>query len=440
MKSPVTITNRAGLNADSGWIHIVPKGELANREAGIMQVLDDAGLNSIMAGIEQDKARLGDKWPGIYAGREHFIYDPSQDSAALAWFTDFQKRDDGIWANAAGLTPTGRQAIQNRDYKFTSFCADSSDLQKIPGQTSAGLPCYRVMKIETVGFTNQANGKELLTPITNRGDGVHASVTSAQDESNELLALATEIKNREGCTFDKAFNQALASRSVVVNRPAVRPASAATAATAPMAGAEFAELVKVVMGTTGCDFNEAFDRVKRAQNRIRNSQGKDRIFQNAPAAAASTLRGLAGELTAKGMKFDQAWGTVCNRHPAIVRMANRRANDPEVDPADWKDANKCASDVLAQLGDELTEPMDRGTLSQFQHPGAPAGMIRDAFRTTIQRMMTDDGLTLQEASDKLKADEPIFWTLAMLTLREKLEAGNNGPAQYEEGAPIGLNS
>jgi hypothetical protein len=34
---------------------------------------------------------------------------------------------------------------------------------------NAALPRYRVMKIETVGFTNHANGKELLTPIANRG-------------------------------------------------------------------------------------------------------------------------------------------------------------------------------------------------------------------------------------------------------------------------------
>jgi len=170
-KSHIVIFNRSALQSADGWIHIVPKGELPNREAGIVQVLDDASLGAIMDGIAQDRQRLGDNWPGIYAGREHFIYDPAQDSAALGWFKDFQKRDDGIWANAGGLTQAGHDAVKNRLYKFTSFVADRGDLEKTDGTSTDGLPRYRVLKIDTIGFTNQANGKELLTPITNRSAG-----------------------------------------------------------------------------------------------------------------------------------------------------------------------------------------------------------------------------------------------------------------------------
>lgn len=163
----LVILNRASLAAVDGWIHIVPKGELPNAEAGIVQVLDDTSMDSILANINKDKNRLGDNWPGIYAGREHFIYDANQDSEALAWFKEFEKRSNGIWAKDDGLTDIGAEAIKNRRYKFTSFTADPSDLKKVAGGNSK-LPRYRVMAIETVGFTNQANGKELLTPITNR--------------------------------------------------------------------------------------------------------------------------------------------------------------------------------------------------------------------------------------------------------------------------------
>lgn len=165
-KSHVIIRNRAALTSDAGWIHIVPKGELPNAEAKIVQVLDDAALDSILANITAAKNRLGDKWPGIYAGREHFIYDDTQDSAALGWFKEFEKRADGIWAKDDGLTPAGQTAVMNREYKFTSFVADRADLKKVEGSK------YRVMAIETVGFTNQANGKELLTPIVNRSQKV----------------------------------------------------------------------------------------------------------------------------------------------------------------------------------------------------------------------------------------------------------------------------
>ena len=162
MKHHVVILNRAPLASRDGWIHIVPKGELPNAEAGIVQVLDDASMDFILAGIAKDKNRLGDRWPGVYAGREHFIYDDTKDSAALAWFKDFKKDGDGLWAKDDGLTPAGSAAVTNREYKFTSFVSDPKQLQKIEGKR------YRVTGIETIGFTNQANGKELLNPITNR--------------------------------------------------------------------------------------------------------------------------------------------------------------------------------------------------------------------------------------------------------------------------------
>src|ERR1700761_1368148 len=98
MNTRLIICNRASATAVDGWIHIVPKGELPNAAAGLVQVLDDTSLDAILANIAQEKKRLGANWPGIYAGREHFIYDSAQDSEALAWFKEFEKRPNGIWA------------------------------------------------------------------------------------------------------------------------------------------------------------------------------------------------------------------------------------------------------------------------------------------------------------------------------------------------------
>lgn len=178
------IFNRATAAPVDGWIHVVPKGELPNAAAGIVQVLDDASLDSILANIKKDQNRLGVNWPGVYAGREHFIYDAGQDSEALAWFKEFEKRPNGIWARDDGLTNVGANAIKNRLYKFTSFVADPADLERVEGESSSvssssskALPRYRVMKIETVGFTNHANGRELLTPIANRDLNIGAPVS-----------------------------------------------------------------------------------------------------------------------------------------------------------------------------------------------------------------------------------------------------------------------
>lgn len=209
------ILNRTAAVAGD-YIHVVPKGELPNRTAKLTQVLDDTALDAILANIAADKARLGDKWPGIYAGREHFIYNDEQDSAALAWFKEFEKRADGIWAKADGLTPTGKQVIANAEYKFTSFVADRRDTQDLGGGK------VRILKLDTIGFTNQANGKELLTPITNRqefrstaaADSQHKQTTTGQkmksvctllelsaDASEEAVhAAVAKLKNRGDIT------------------------------------------------------------------------------------------------------------------------------------------------------------------------------------------------------------------------------------------------
>jgi len=183
MNSHLIIFNRGSTATTPGWIHIVPKGELPNREAGIVQVLDDDSLDSILRNIQADQQRLGDKWPGIYAGREHFIYNDDQDSAALAWFKEFEKRPDGLWAKDDGLTDIGRDVLKNGHYKFTSFVADRRHTQKLTEKSATAPAKYRILKLDTIGFTNNANGKELLTPITNRSTHALASGKSSFAQS-----------------------------------------------------------------------------------------------------------------------------------------------------------------------------------------------------------------------------------------------------------------
>lgn len=205
------ITNRAAVV--DGWIHIVPKGELPNRAANIVQVLDETALDSILANIEKDRARLGNKWPGIYAGREHFIYNDEQDSAALAWFKDFEKRSDGLWAKADGLTPIGQQVIANAEYKFTSFVADRRDTQKLEGNK------VRILKIDTIGFTNQANGKELLTPITNRTNlaDPRGSAASNQNQNQRTMTMKS-IAQKLGLAAEASEDAILAEVTKLQNR------------------------------------------------------------------------------------------------------------------------------------------------------------------------------------------------------------------------------
>lgn len=207
------ITNREPSAIADGWIHIVPKGELPNREAGIIQVLDEEALDAILAKIGKDRARMGDKWPGLYAGEEHWIYNDEKTSAAFAWFKDFQKREDGIWASAKGLTDLGRQAVDNQRFKYTSFVADRRDTRKLEGDR------VRIEGVDTIGFTNQANGKELLTPITNRefrrGE---APAAGSNDKQTTKRTTMKSVATKLGLSAEASEETILAEVTKVMNR------------------------------------------------------------------------------------------------------------------------------------------------------------------------------------------------------------------------------
>lgn len=348
------ILNRLPATPTGGWIHIVPKGELPNPAADVVQVLDERAHNSILANIETDKQRLGNKWPGIYAGREHFIYNEDADSAALAWFKEFQKRDDGIWAKDDGLTPTGRQAITNGEYKFTSFAADPRDTEKLDGNR------VRILKIDTVGFTNQANGKELLTPITNRGEdrSQRGAARPRALRGEAFQAIANRVQNELGTDFTTAWNL---SREIF---PHV--------------------------------YNTAFDIDDPVLPRTsRQSRAADEK-QGLAIARASAI--------ANRYSFQTCFQTGSRQTPMLL---NRDARPDCIAPSDWDLALRCEADVLEAIETSMETTLDRGLSLLFR--GDWSQNIARVFVTSIEGLVQANGWTVQEASDFLKSTEPVLW-------------------------------
>lgn len=350
MQKHIIISNRASLASDGGWIHIVPNGELPNADGKIVQVLDDTSMDSILANIQKDKTRLGDKWPGIYGGREHFIYDDGKDSAALAWFKDFEKRDDGIWASEDGLTPAGSAAIQNSEYKFTSFVVDHADLQKMAGQFVDSLPCYRVMKIDTIGFTNLPNAKELLTPITNRQQNGADSEAENTDENGfidpyptpdldqwfiAVKAIQDTARQHGGIGIDWNTAWNMAKKQFPAVYAAAFPVTGGDDGhdDAQAGSAQVSALANRIKNAAGKDFQFGWNFIKSNLPRVFNrSLPREMVLNRQPAkgsktaiAASNALRGFAqDEREESGGSFDQAWRVVCNRYPRLVEMANQK--------------------------------------------------------------------------------------------------------------------
>ena len=209
----IVIVNRT-IAPRPGWIHIVPKGEIEHKASGTVQLFDDQALDAIWNRLEE--LQKDPNWEGLYAGREHFIYDEGQDSAALAWFKHFDRDANGIWANEDGLTASGKSAHANKDYKFTSPVIDGKDMQKLEGSQR------RPLAIETVGFTNYPNAKAFLAPISNRagllenfaGSGEPADKNEHQTKGKKMKAVLTEL----GLSADASEDSALAAVIKLKNR------------------------------------------------------------------------------------------------------------------------------------------------------------------------------------------------------------------------------
>lgn len=215
MNLPI-IVNRDGSIGSDGWVHIVPKGVLPNKESGVAQVLDDQALDSIMGAFKEDAQRLGNRWPGLYLGEEHFIYDPKKSSEAFGWAKEFDKREDGIWAKPE-WTDLGSAAIRNKRFKYTSFVVDPPDVEPLGTKSIGGLPHYRILKLHTVGLTNLPNGKHLLSPITNKEFRRGSEAEAGNNNENKKQTMKT-IANKLGLSADASEESVLAELSKVMNR------------------------------------------------------------------------------------------------------------------------------------------------------------------------------------------------------------------------------
>ena len=92
---------------------------------------------------------------------------------------------------------------------------DQKDTKKIEGNR------VRILGVETIGFTNQANGRELLTPITNRSEefrrGLELSADSKNNNDRKTKTMKTVLVELE-LSADAAEESALAAVRKLKNR------------------------------------------------------------------------------------------------------------------------------------------------------------------------------------------------------------------------------
>jgi phage I-like protein len=163
------MSTRIVLNRDfelpsDGWCQIEPKGEHPNHAAGVVQVIDDAACAAIANRFNED-ADAGKLSHGreMLIDHEHFKHDQDKETRAYGWLTRLQNRSDGLYGQIR-WTGTGKQAVENGDYRFFSTEYDPADLQIL---NDGKLRRVRPIRLDGLTLTNEPNNRG-QRPITNR--------------------------------------------------------------------------------------------------------------------------------------------------------------------------------------------------------------------------------------------------------------------------------
>jgi len=228
--------NTSILNADfshpaDGWYQIEPKGEHPNQAAGVLQVIDEAAMKSIVDQFNQDaaagKLRHGSE---MLIDHEHFSDQPDKETRAYGWLVELQARADGIYGRVR-WSKTGQEAVDGGDYRFfsTEYApADCVECQVASGEGTRAeqgaangetgqnaslatrhstLPGVRPLRLDGLTLTNMNNNRG-QKPITNRDfSGTGVSPVRIEPETHGQDARATNEQPTERKRMNTVANQ-----------------------------------------------------------------------------------------------------------------------------------------------------------------------------------------------------------------------------------------
>jgi len=206
-------------------------------------------------------------------------------------------------------------------------------------------------------------------------------------------------------------------------------------------GAVFNAIVSIVRNRTGLDYATIFNKVLRDNadlfgssldatergeplfrllNRVQSATGKSATASTDWAAdkvASLTKRYFPSLINAPtALQYDVLERAALQLEKCGI--ANRiydRTGNAEASKADRTEANDRAEDVYSMLNAEATQSVDRGPKLMMQLPPKHIGT---AFRSAIRMLMENNKeLTLRQAFDQLKEDEPIFWVHSILNFK-----------------------
>jgi phage I-like protein len=201
--------------ADS-WYQIEAPGEHPNTRAGVVQVIDNKAVDSIVAAFNRE-ADTQPNFAGMLIDHEHFKHDEDKETRAFGWLMRLRNRG-GILEGQIRWTGTGRQAVDTGDYRFFSTEYDLKDMEVL---SSSKPRRVRPLRLDGLTLTNVPNNKG-ARPITNRI--LNRQQYNPQPDMNTILedspaansatarALAENMAATTGQSFEHCWNSVRSAR------------------------------------------------------------------------------------------------------------------------------------------------------------------------------------------------------------------------------------
>ena len=209
------ILNRNFQHPADGWYQLEAKGEHPARDRGIIQVIDDTAIQSIVNrfNADADAGRLS-HGAEMLIDHEHFKHDLDKESTAYGWLNRLQGRADGYYGRIR-WTATGKPAVDGGDYRFFSTEYDARDLKVL--NSEGKLKRMRPTRLDGLSLTNSPNNKG-GKPITNRdqfrGASAPADNTQTPNQRKPMQTVATRL----GLSADASEEAVLADVVKLMNR------------------------------------------------------------------------------------------------------------------------------------------------------------------------------------------------------------------------------
>jgi phage I-like protein len=156
-----------------GWHQLAPLGEFPHAAAGIIQVIDTAACNAMVASFDFQK-KSSTIFPGLLIDFDHFSLDAEKRSEAAGWITDlkFLPPSQSAIGNHQSEMPCGlfalirwsdigEAAVKGGRYRFLSPVWAKGDCEDLSDNR------FRPVRLLNAAVTNDPNLKGIL-PLSNR--------------------------------------------------------------------------------------------------------------------------------------------------------------------------------------------------------------------------------------------------------------------------------